>query len=633
VRYILFFTLLALVFTWRVVSWSEQNGKLAVPPDYDDSITMVEAGVRTLALQQDGAGATFNESAKRHPRSFFHIYWTTFLYSIFGIHESVVFYASGIFLFGVLLAFVLLLPKEISLLWKLAWSVAFLGIPVCFHIIHDFRSEIAMAVFLFIGCACALEWIWGRQRKGLWFCLMAVFFMLALGMKPVMFPYQLGMLGLCSMVYLARQFSEYQPSQGIQPIRGWFFKLVLLWAMVIIPLVPHFFIHWHSIRDYIIGNSFETTFWNFTEEQGSQYLFHWLGYSGVWYVGALNGLFGFLLVAGLICSVVPSLRDFLPGGKWASLALITIGSYAGVSISPLHQPFWGLTFNLLLSTTAISLLAFLFNAKAFGFIVASLFVAALGAAWLYIPVNQILICLICICLLLTGWLLASPAKSRAFTVLIAAISGLVFLYAYSVKGVMLQFAVLAVVLPLLAALLRMPRNEWVAFACTGLLALIVWTVIKPAPYHNYVERTIQEAGEAGLEWRRNGPKLVFQTIEKNWQGSGSPKIWFAGFGWVDSKTISWEAIKSGKNWYVETLTGTYDQKSKSFVPSAIPESADFFVAPTLGITGEIKMPSTLVDMNPLVRLNKKFALLKEIHAPNGFVSIYKNTGLSPSGAF
>lgn len=121
----------SLFYTYHLVSCSKGLGKLAVPTDYDDSVTLVEAGVRALALQQEGLAAVFNESAKRHPRSFFHIYWTTFLYSIFGIHESVVFYASGIFLFGVLLAFVLLLPKEISLLWKLAWTVVFLGIPVC----------------------------------------------------------------------------------------------------------------------------------------------------------------------------------------------------------------------------------------------------------------------------------------------------------------------------------------------------------------------------------------------------------------------------------------------------------------------------------------------------------------------
>jgi hypothetical protein len=49
---IIFFVPLAIAFTWNVVSWSKQHAKLAVPPDYDDSITMVEAGIRTLALQE-----------------------------------------------------------------------------------------------------------------------------------------------------------------------------------------------------------------------------------------------------------------------------------------------------------------------------------------------------------------------------------------------------------------------------------------------------------------------------------------------------------------------------------------------------------------------------------------------------
>ena len=480
-----------------------------------------------------------------------------------------------------------------------------------------------MAAFLFIGCACALEWVWGSASKEVWFALTAGSFILALGMKPVMFPYQLGMLGLCSMVYLAKQLAEYQPSQGILPVRNWFFSLLLLWAMVIIPLVPHFLIHWHSIRDYIVGNSFETTFWNFTEEQGSQYVFHWLGYSGVWYVGALNGIFGFLLLAGLVCSLVPGLRAYSPGGKWISLALITIGSYAGISISPMHQPFWGLTFNLLLSATAISLLAFLFNSQKFGLFMSTLFVATLGAMWLYIPVNQILIYLICFCLLFGSWLLIAPKKSRYAFFAFGLLSLFVFLYAYSIKGVMFQFAVLALMLPLFACIFRLPRNKWVPFACTGMLALIVWTVIKPAPYHNYVERTIKEAGEEGLEWRRNGPSLVYEAIQNDWNGSGSPSIWCSAFGWVDAKTISWEAIKQGHPWYVETLAGSYAENSKTIVPGIIPENADYLVMPSLGITGEIKMPSTCFDMNPAARSNNRFQLLSEIKAPQGFIGIYK----------
>jgi hypothetical protein len=238
-------------------------------------------------------------------------------------------------------------------------------------------------------------------------------------------------------------------------------------------------------------------------------------------------------------------------------------------------------------------------------------------------VNQILIYLICFCLLFGGWLLIDPKKSRYAFFAFGLLSLFVFLYAYSIKGVMFQFAVLAVMLPLFACIFRLPRNQWVPFACTGMLALIVWTVIKPAPYHNYVERTIKEAGEEGLEWRRNGPSLVYEAIQNDWNGSGSPSIWCSAFGWVDAKTISWEAIKKGHPWYVETLAGSYAENSKTIVPGIIPENADYLVMPSLGITGEIKMPSTCFDMNPAARSNNRFQLRSEIKAPQGFIGIYK----------
>jgi hypothetical protein len=279
--------ILALAFTWHVVSWSEQHGKLAMPPDYDDSHSLVEGAVRLLNFQSSGFGAAWDEYHLRNPHSFLHYYLTAALFAVFGIHEAVTYWANAAFILGILGAFVSMLPRGLPTVCKLAWAAAFLGVPVCFHVVFDFRSEVTMAALLFMGCACALEWAWGRTHSAAWFFATAFCFALALAMKPVMFPYQLGMLGLCSMVYLASR-CVWQGNDdsftwpGIHKIARAFVILLGLWVLVLLPSLPQFVLHSRDIFGYILGVAFESDFYKLKEEaQGAQWSYHWLGYSGV----------------------------------------------------------------------------------------------------------------------------------------------------------------------------------------------------------------------------------------------------------------------------------------------------------------------------------------------------------------
>jgi len=158
--------IIAVIFTGYVVSWSSHYGKLSVPPDYDDSHSMVEGGIRLLNFQADGFQAAWDEYRLRNTHSFLHYYWPALLYSVFGIHQSVVYWGNALFLLGVIVSFGSMLPR-INGLWKLVWIGAFLGFPVSFHLIHDFRSEVTMAALLFMGCASALLWAWESERKTL----------------------------------------------------------------------------------------------------------------------------------------------------------------------------------------------------------------------------------------------------------------------------------------------------------------------------------------------------------------------------------------------------------------------------------------------------------------------------------
>lgn len=625
--------IMAFAFTWHVVSWSEQHGKLAMPPDYDDSHSLVEGAVRLLNFQKNGLGAAFDEYCLRNPHSFLHYYWTAALFAVFGIQEAVPYWANALFLFGVLWAFVSMLPRELPTVWKLVWAAAFLGVPVCFHVVFDFRSEVTMAALLFMGCACALEWAWGRTRSIVWFFATALCFALALAMKPVMFPYQLGMLGLCSMVYLASRYlgvgqdadvAGGTPALPLSKFWNGISWLIALWVLVLIPSIPHFWIYRTDIFGYILGVAFESDFYKLGEQQGAQWSFHWLGYSGIWHLGKLNLFFAGVLVLGLVLAVVPRFRRFSPGSRWVSLAFLTLGAFGGIAINSVHQPWFGMTFQLLLVASALVLLAALFQNEKFGMLIAGVFVAALGTWWLYDAHNRVYFAGLALGLLGVGWLWMAEIRVKWLKFLGLAILGMLLCYGLTLSGFIFQLTLVAWAGLFLGGLLRFSPKVLVAFVGSGMLAAVFWGKMERAPYHNYVARTKQEAGEEGLEWRRGGPGRVWQILKGDWKSQASPMIWCANYGWVDGNTISWEALKQGLAWKVYNL-GTIFGSSKD-VPSglSLPVFADYLVVPSVGITGEIKTPYGITDWNSIVRARGSWELLGEVQAPKGAVTIYRN---------
>jgi len=155
-----------------------------------------------------------------------------------------------------------------------------------------------------------------------------------------------------------------------------------------------------------------------------------------------------------------------------------------------------------------------------------------------------------------------------------------------------------------------------------MLAFLIWGKMELAPYHNYVARTIQEAGEEGLDWRRTGPSRVLEVLVPDWKESRSPVIWCANYGWVDGNTISWEAVKKGLSWKVYNLGTIYGRKQSHGLE--LPEYADYIVVPSPGITGEIVTPYGITDWNSIVRARGNWELQGEINAPKGAVSVYRN---------
>jgi hypothetical protein len=450
-------------------------------------------------------------------------------------------------------------------------------------------------------------------------------------MKPVMFPYQLGMLGLCSMVYLASgcfvdkgQALSSQPPDSLGPklVKAslWLFAL---WTIVLLPSLPHFWIYRADIFGYILGVAFESDFYKLNEQQGAQWSFHWLGYSGVWHLGKLNLFFAGVLALGLVLAVVPQLRKFIPGPRWASLAFLTLGAFGGIAINAVHQPWFGMTFQLLLVASTLALLASLFQNQKFGMPIAALCVASLGVWWLYDFHNRIYFAVLAFAIAGAGGLWSINPSSRWFRYIGLAILALVICYGLTLKGFIFQVVLAVCAGLLLGGVFRFSLRQIVAFSCTGMLALLIWGKMELAPYHNYVARTIQEAAAEGLDWRRTGPSRVLEVLAVDWKESHSPVIWCANYGWVDGNTISWEAVKKGLAWKVYNMGTIYGRSQTAGFE--LPDYADFIVVPSPGITGEIVTPYGIQDWNSIVSDRGNWELLAEVKAPKGSVSIYWNT--------
>jgi len=394
--------------------------------------------------------------------------------------------------------------------------------------------------------------------------------------------------------------------------------------LVLLPSIPHFWIYRADIFWYILGVAFESDFYKLGEAQGAQWSYHWLGYSGIWHLGKLNLFFAGVLALGLVLAAVPQLRKFVPGPRWASLAFLTLGALGGIAINAVHQPWFGMTFQLLLVTSALALMASLFQNQKFGMLIAVVFVAALGVWWLYDLHNRAYFAGLCLAIAGAGWLWSMKTSGKLVKLLGTVFLLLMICYGLTLRGFIFQ-VVIGVCLGLsLVGLFRFSPRQIAAFTCTGMLALLIWGKMELAPYHNYVARTIQEAGEEGLDWRRTGPSRVLEVLVADWKESRSPVIWCANYGWVDGNTISWEAVKEGRAWKVYNMGTIFGDQRKASSGLVLPEYADYIVVPSPGMTGEIVTPYGIIDWNSIVRARGNWELQGEINAPKGAVSVYRN---------
>ena len=555
--------LIASCFTVYVLDWSIEQGKLAFPPDYDDSHSLVEGAVRLGVFQEGGVSALINDYKDRMPHSFLHYYWTSFLFLLFGVKQMVPYAASGLLLFGVLWLFSRLLPQEMPLVQKLCFIASFVGIPVCFHLIHDYRSEVTMAGLLFIASIGVVLWSWSDKRNWFGLALPGIFFSLAFLMKPMMFPYPFGMLGLSTLVAI---FSNVVRQDRMEWSR-FCIGVLMLWGIAMIPITVHLWIFWDSIIAYISEVAFTSEYYKI-KEKGSVWYFHWLGYSGLWHLSAMKTIFALTVIGSAMTAIIPLTKKFSPGIKWYSMAFLTVGAFGGIAINQVNQPFFGMTFQLLITATALLAFAHFFsNPKVFWVGPVVIFVFALY--WL--PV----------------------VSTRQFLLVVGGVFAVLLLYCFARK---------------------IPFSQTMGLLCSGVLAVFCWKATKIDPFHNYKKRTLSEFGEEGCDWRKKGPGAIYEILKPFYVSGQLPVVWFSDYGWVDANTVGWESAKDGRPWKMyNSAEIKMDANTSQFVSKA----PSILIITESESAGKIKTPHA--KNNNIIHdvLSNNFTTLKAIKHPSG----------------
>lgn len=345
---------LCLSFTALVVSWSMAHGKLAIPPDYDDSHSMVEGALRWLTLRNHGLAAAWNEYLTRPPHSFLHYYFAAASFAVFGIHAGVVYWTSTLFLLAAMLGFASLLGTA-SLIRTVPLLVAFLCVPVAFNLIFDFRSECAMAALLFAACCTIIRAVWSPGRAYAWSAAAGGLLALSLGIKPAMFPYTLGMAMGASFLFA--------PSALLPGRRRWqiaWRRVLLIWALMILPVAFHYAYNWKPIFGYIFNIAFQSDYYKQGGNIGDQLLFHVLGFPGQLQLGSLAWpLLGVALGANLTALLRSGAADRTLRRNLFCCSFLACVAYAGVAVNAMNQNYFGMTFQFLLSASALLGIAYL----------------------------------------------------------------------------------------------------------------------------------------------------------------------------------------------------------------------------------------------------------------------------------
>ena len=345
--------LISIAITAIAVNYSVAYGKLAFPPWYDDSHSIVEGALRLMTYQHQGIHGAYEEYMQRFPHSFLHYYWASLVFGMTGIHDCSVYWANVIFVFMGLTA-VWMLIRDNGLVECTFLTAAFAGVPVIFNIIYDFRSECALAPILFAGCISVVLAL-VNYKKAWWYITgSGILFALGFGIKPAMFPYTFGMMGGACLVWIFFLSEEsFKEMNFIKRLVARFLPVIVLSFLGAAPFFFHYWIYQKQILGYIIFNGLQNDFYKQPGGFLGQLVYHLSGFPAMLNLGGFKWYLLTFSALGVLGVMLIEREDSSPLKRKIYAVAVLMGiSYLGIAVNHMVQNYFCMTFDLLLSASA-----------------------------------------------------------------------------------------------------------------------------------------------------------------------------------------------------------------------------------------------------------------------------------------
>lgn len=301
---LLWIILLTLALSGFAIQFSKRYGRLAFPPQYNDSNYMVDALKRLDIVMRSSLRTAVRDYRQNPPHSPVSTGIALTSFVLFGVSESSPYILNAVTLLA-LLGLILFVLRHGTLTAKMCGALLAATTHLAFCCVYEFEPDYISAVFTMWGISVFFYHLLENSspRWPLW--LSGVFFGLALISKVPFFPYTLGLI----MFVLSLKGLHLMSQKGERAAR--WRGLLELWPFVCALAIvagPHYVFAarraWGYIFTNITGAEPTWRFGGFAE----RFLFYLNGPPAKLYLGSVRGWLWAFLLLGLAAA-------FLPGGK------------------------------------------------------------------------------------------------------------------------------------------------------------------------------------------------------------------------------------------------------------------------------------------------------------------------------